>query len=174
MAPKGWDKIEPSRRKRPPRTGKPSSPPGKPRLRIKEASKQSIIAMLKAWKGKLTWPLLMARVNKKFKGDWKYQSLAKHPELQALFTATQARIRKGAPAAGGVVKEMRGTDLTDSVLQDRIDHLQRENEVLKRRLTDYEARMLRWRKNAALARVAIATLDHELQENDRGRSDRKK
>jgi hypothetical protein len=171
-APKGWERIE-GRRKRPVRTRASSSPPGKKRLRIKEFSKKRIVDMLLGWKGKLTWPLLMVDINKEFGGNWRYQSIAKHEDLQALFTATQKRTRaEGDKKAAGKLRKP--VDATVTVLQNRIEFLERETEHQKAAIATLEARLNRWRANAVLNRFPVSKLDEPLQENDRGRSDRKR
>jgi len=169
---RGWEVVPASRRKRPVRTGVASSPPGKKRLRIAKASKSRIRDIILDWKGpKFTWPLLMTAINREFAGDWRPQSIAKHADLQHYFQVTKDRIRKEtADLAAG--KRPKTVGATTEVLLDRIKHLQRENGDLKQALTENEARLNRWRKNALLNRVPISMLDAPLQPNDRGRSDR--
>jgi hypothetical protein len=171
-APKGWEFIEPSRRKRPVRNGVSSSPPGKRRLRIKEVTKSRIRDIILDWdEPNFTWDLLMEKINKEFGGKWSAWSVGKHPKLQEYFQITKDRIRKEKAdrAAGMKPKLVEGTT---AVLQDRLKHLQRENEDLKKRLAESEARLARWRTNAALNKIRISLLDEKLQENNRGRSDR--
>lgn len=169
--PKGWEYVQAGGRKRPARKHVSSSPPGKKRLRIKEAAKDRIVKILLGWKGKLTWPLLMKSINKEFGGEWRSASVAKHPELQSLYSATKDRLQKERDKQGAG-KARKPVDATVIVLQNRIDHLQRENEHLKRQVDEYATRLNRWRKNAVLNRIPISRLDEPLQENDRGRSDR--
>jgi chromosome segregation ATPase len=112
----------------------------------------------------------MEVINAEFKGNWRPQAVAKHPELQSLYTATLERLRKEKDQIAG--KKPKTVDATTAVLQDRIDHLQRENEDLKNKLAEIEGRLNRWRRNAAMNRIRISLLDEPLQENNRGRSDR--
>jgi hypothetical protein len=171
-APRGWEFVGNRRRKARLRIRPPSSPPGKKRLLIVKHTRQRITEMMLGWRGsKFTWPLLMKEINAEFGGNWKYQSVARFPDLQALFTATQIRVRKSRN--GGVSPaKAKSANPTIVVLRDRVEYLQAENADLKRRLDACEARMSRWRKNAVLNRIPIAVLDEPMQENDRGRSDK--
>jgi hypothetical protein len=171
--PQGWAFADVGGRRRPVRDGRPSSPPGKKRLRIKEVAKGRIVKIMLQWKGKLTWSLLMKVINKEFHGEWRPASVANHPELQSLYSATKDRIRKEQEKQDAG-KTRKPVDATVTILQNRIDLLQRENGHLKRQVEEYETRLNRWRKNAALNRIPISRLDEPLQENDRGRSDRRR
>jgi hypothetical protein len=83
----------------------------------------------------------------------------------------RVRKQRAKDAAAGGKKV---TDTATVVVQDRIEYLQRENEDLKRKLAEADAQMARWRHNSAMAKISLPVLDEPLQENNRGRSDRKK
>jgi uncharacterized NAD(P)/FAD-binding protein YdhS len=141
-------------------------------IRINEATKSRIRDIILDWnEPNFTWDLLMEKINKEFGGKWSAWAVGKHPKLQEYFQITKHRIRKEKAdrAAGKKPKIVEGTT---SVLQDRVKHLQRVNEDLKKLLAECEARLARWRTNAALNKVRISLLDEKLQENNRGRSDR--
>lgn len=176
-APKGWENAGSSGRRRPVRKGKRSSPPGKWRLLVGEATHDPIMEIIKDWPidSELTWPSLMAVINHRYGGKWTRQAVAKHPKLQKTFTKTrakvQAHLRAKAMNAGKRISRTRDEQM--AYLKTQLELVNQENENLKQRLETAGERMALWRHNAFLHRMTPQQLDAPRQENDRGRSDGK-
>lgn len=175
-APKGWENAGPSRR-RPVRTGERSSPPGKRRLLVTEATHDAIKEIIEGWPldSELGWPVLMGVINVRYGGTWTRQAVAKHKKLQKAYTKRQKEIVdfRRAKASGKGKRVARTRDQEVVYLKKQIDLLNQENEDLKRQLETAGRRMNLWRNNAFLHRMTPQQLDAPMQENDRGRSDRK-
>jgi hypothetical protein len=174
-APKGWDKIDNGRRKRPVRKGRPSSPPGKRRLLVTEKTGPEILSIIENWPldENLEWKPLMALLGKRYGGTWTRQAVSKHEFLQDAFTKKQEEIleyrRKKANEAGKRVARTRDEEV--AYLKQQLQATNQEITDLKVQLGIVEDRMARWRHNA-LNHMTFRQLDEKLQENDRRRSDR--
>jgi hypothetical protein len=175
--PKGWEFAHAGGRKRPVRKGRPSSPPGKRRLLVTEKTHDDILKMIQNWPldGDLSWDDLMELVGRTYHGKWTRAAVAKHPELQDAFSLRSGELRKfkrdQAKGAGRRVPKTQDEEM--AYLKDQIGLLNRENGDLKRRIAETDARLARWRHNALMHRMTVRQLDTPLQENDRGRSDRR-
>lgn len=174
-APKGWENAGPSRR-RPVRTGKRSSPPGKRRLLVTEATHDAIKDIIEGWPldSELGWDALMEVIGLRYGGKWTRQAVAKHKKLQKAYTKRQKEIvdfrREKARSKNKRVARTRDEQV--AYLKKQLELVVQENEDLKKQLKIAERRMNLWRKNAFLHRMTPQQLDAPMQENDRGRSDR--
>lgn len=175
-APKGWENAGSSRR-RPVRAGKRSSPPGKRRLLVTEVTHDAIKEVIEGWPldSELGWPALMEFINVRYGGKWTRQAVAKHKKLQKAYTKRQKEIidfrRDKASSKGKRVARTRDQEV--AYLKKQIELLNRENADLKKQIETAGRRMNLWRHNAFLHRMTPHQLDAPMQENDRGRSDRK-
>lgn len=175
-APKGWENAGALRR-RPRRTGRRSAPPGKRRLLVGEQTREALEELIETWPidSDLTWDALMEVINFRYGGNWTRQAVAKHKDLQKAFTKRQKEIqvhlRTKAQNAGRRVARTRDEEV--AYLKKQIDLLNVENADLKQQLKKADARMNLWRHNAFLHRMTPHQLDAPMQENDRGRSDRR-
>ncbi|MCK1713121.1 hypothetical protein [Bradyrhizobium sp. 143] len=173
-APKGWENAGPSRR-RPVRTGKRSSPPGKRRLLVTEVTHDPIKEIIEGWPldSELGWPALMEVIGLRYGGTWTRQAVAKHDDLQAAFTKRQAKItafrREKAKSKNKRVARTRDEEV--AYLKKQLGLVMQENEDLKKQLKTAGRRMNLWRHNAFLHRMTPQQLDAPMQENDRGRSE---
>jgi hypothetical protein len=175
-APKGWEFIE-GRRKRPVRNGRRSTPPGKRLLLINDKTHGAIKDLVEGWPigEELSWEALMEVINYTYGGNWTRQAVAKHSDLQEAFTKRQKQIqvfrREKGKNAGRRVSRTRDEEV--AYLKKQVDLLNQEKADLKQQLEKAAARMNRWRHNAFLHRMTPHQLDAPMQENDRGRSDRR-
>jgi hypothetical protein len=171
-APKGWEFIEPSGRKRPVRKRASSSPPGKKRLQIKEKTESRIRDLIEDWKeSKITWKAVVQAVNVEFKGNWTRVAIAKHPKLQKAFSDTKKRLRALEEKAGGRRRRAEG-DGTIEVLQKQIRALREENHNLRATNAKHDEKFVRWKANAYLNGWSIKKLDEDLVKPDRGQTDK--
>jgi hypothetical protein len=175
--PKGWDKIVPRQRKRAVRGGKRASPPGTRRLLVTETTHEAILELIESWPltEELSWGTFMADVRVRYGGEWTRQAVAKHEDLQEAFTKRQKKIRdfRRAKAQNTGRRVARTRDEEVAYLKKQVELLNRENADLKQQSVVLHARLNRWRHNAFLHRVTPHQLDAPMQENDRGRSDKR-
>jgi len=175
-APKGWEKIV-TGRKRPVRTGRRATPPGTRLLLVTEKTHDAILELIQFWPltDELSWDTFMADIRARFGGKWTRQAVAKHKTLQKAFSKRQDEIRafrrEKTKNAGRRVARTRDEEV--AYLKKQIELLNRENADLEQRIEIFYARMNRWRHNAFLHRMTPHQLDAPMQENDRGRSDRR-
>lgn len=176
-APKGWEFDHVGGRRRPVRKGRPSSPPGKRRLLVTEKTHDDILKMIENWTlhQDLSWDVLMDLLGRTYHGKWTRAAVAKHPKLQDAFSTRHEEIRKfkRAKAQNAGRRVARTRDEEVAYLKKQVDLLNRENADLKQQLEKAAIRMNRWRHNAFLHRMTPHQLDAPMQENDRGRSDRR-
>jgi hypothetical protein len=173
-APKGWEKIEPSGRKRPARTGKRSSPPGKRRLRVKAASEKRIVEIIEDWNEPgITWKALVQVVNTEFEGDWSPQALMKHPRLKAAYKLKKDELQKKAKK-GGSGRPAKQGDGTLKVLQRQIRDMREEIAGLRSDKARLLEQFATWKTNAYLNGWSIKALDKKLEKPDRGQTDKKR
>lgn len=175
-APKGWENAGVLRR-RPVRKGRRSTPPGKRLLLVSESTHEALEELIEGWpiESDLTWDALMKVINFRYGGEWTRQAVAKHEDLQKAFTKRQKQVvsfrRDKAKNVGRRIARTRDEEM--AYLKKQIDLLNRENVDLQQRLDKAAARMNLWRHNAFLHRMTPHQLDAPMQENDRGRSDRR-
>jgi hypothetical protein len=162
------------------RTGGAGRPPARPgarpipgkRVRIYSSTANRIREIIEDWSASdLSWDSLVEAANKEFQANWTRQSLANHDKIQQAFQRKKDDLRK-ARQTGKPAKVRRTADTTVDYLDRTVRTLQAENDDLRKKLVEYEARFARWRHNAYLHRLTVEQLDEPLQENDRGRSDR--
>lgn len=153
-----------------------SSPRGKRRLLITKVTGPQILLIIQRWPldQHLGWDTLMDLINARYSGKWKRQTVQKHGFLQEAFTLRQKdqleHRHKAAKKAGKRIARPRNVEV--AYLKSQIELLFKEVADLKVQVVICENRLARWRHNALMHRMTIAQLDEELQENDRGRSDR--
>ena len=173
-APKGWERIEPSGRKRPVRTGKRSSPPGKRRLLIKTTSEKRIREIIEDWnEPRITWEALVQVVNAEFKGDWSRQALMKHTRLRDAYDDKKEDLRKRQKKGGGRRAPRKG-DGTVEVLRRQIRDQREEIAVLRADKAKLLEQFATWKANAYLNGWSIKELDKKLEKPDRGQTDTKR
>jgi hypothetical protein len=175
-APKGWENGG-AKRRRKVRTGKRSSPAGKWRLLVGEATHDALEEIIEDWPidSDLTWGALMEVINLRYGGKWTRQAVAKHKKLQKAFTKRRKEIQTHvrAKAENAEKRFARTRDEEVAYLKKQIELLNRENADMQQRLETAGERMSLWRHNAFLHRMTPQQLDAPRQENDRGRSDRR-
>jgi hypothetical protein len=171
-APKGWDKIEASGRKRPIRNGWRAAPAGKKRLLIKDKTESRIRDIIEDWKEpRISWEAVVQAVNAEFKGNWTRVAIAKHPKLQKAYSDTKKRLRALEEKAGSRRRRAEG-DGTIEVLQKQIRSLREENQKLLSANAKLEEKFVRWKTNAYLNGWSIKKLDDDLDKIDRGQTDK--
>jgi hypothetical protein len=171
-APKGWDVIEPSTRKRPARTGRAGSPPGKKRLMIKEKTESRIREIIETWsEPRITWEALTEVVNAEFQGDWSPQALMKHKSLKKAYDRVKDRLRELA-AKGGQPRRRAEGDGTIEVMRKQLRAAREEIEKLRSTNQKLLDKFVRWKSNAYLKGWSVKDLDAKLDKPDRGRTDK--
>jgi hypothetical protein len=164
-APKGWERIEPSRRKRPVRNGKRSSPPGKRRLHIKTTTETRIRDIIEGWEEpRITWEAVVQVVNVEFGGDWSRQALMKHKRIRNAYDIKKKEL-------GGTVRDEEG-DGTLEVLRRQIRDMREELAKLRAEKAKLLVKFATWKTNAYLNGWPIKALDKEPEKPDRGQTDK--
>ena len=136
------------------------------RIRIDRRMVSRVREIIEDWPGpRIDWVDVVAAANREFKANWTRQSLAFHDKIQKAFREKKKDLAKSKPAP-------RSADITVEFLEHQVRKLTDENLQLRIKLATTEARMARWRQNAFLHRLTVEQLDEDMQENDRGRSDR--
>lgn len=172
-----WTLVHNGRRKRPVRKGKRSVKPGTRRLLVTEKTHEAILEIIQGWPldQDLSWGALMKVLSQRYGGTWTRQAIAKHTDLQDAFTERQKEIKafRRAKAKNAGKRVSRTRDEEVAYLRKQMELLNKENADLKQRLEKAESRMTLMRHNAFLHRVLPHQLDAPMQENDRGRSDKR-
>ncbi|MEY9397448.1 hypothetical protein ABIF79_003823 [Bradyrhizobium japonicum] len=179
--PEGWKYADEPRRVRPPRGGKRSSPPGKRRLALmtSEERYREILLIIQRWplNRRLDWEALMDLISARYRGKWTRQALAKYDDLQDAFTKRRGEVleamAKAKPKDGKKPRKARTRDEQVEYLKRQLDAANKDIDDLKVKYAILDNRMARWRKNALVRGMTVAQLDEQLQENDRGRSDKR-
>jgi hypothetical protein len=137
---------------------------------VREWIRQTILA----WEGPtIEWEEVRKVVQKKYpRGDWKRQSLARHPRIQEAFNDTKRRLARerdeARSRAGKAIKPKAGSDEFSQnrieFLEGRVRKLETENHRLKQQF-------VRWQRNAFNAGVTLEKLDTPLLAIDRGQAD---
>lgn len=165
--PKGWERIEPTGRKRPVRTGKRSSPPGKRRLHIKTATEKRVREIIEEWsEPRITWEAIVQVVNVEFDGDWTRQALMKHKRIRDAYDIKKKEL-------GGTVRDKDG-DGTMDVMRRQIRDMREEIAELRADKAKLLVKFATWKTNAYLNGWSIKALDKEPKPPDRGQTDKKR
>lgn len=99
--------------------------------RITEAEVERVVGLLDTWRGKLTWPLLIAAIERRTGQKYTRQALHKHPRIQ---TAFSLRKREGAPSDGPrqtATAQLRGRIREEAF---RAQRLEKETDILYEKL----------------------------------------
>ncbi|MBA4784382.1 MAG: hypothetical protein H2046_01275 [Rhizobiales bacterium] len=127
---------------------------------------EQIVGLLTSWRGKLTWELLLKRVEALLRRKFSRQGLNKHDNLRTAFQQAKKRLRTSEPKPSKPLPEI-------ELLQRTIDSLQAELAVIKAERGRYEEKFVTWLYNARSRGVSELDLNRRLPEVDRGRSIKK-
>ena len=144
----------------------PSPRRAKPRERrnLTTADVSKIVDLIRSWpESRITWPLLVEHVATYVGYRWTRQALEKHEAVKGAYQAAREGRR---PASHATTR-----DPAEVVWQRRAEALQQEVERLKRELTAYEERFIRYEYNAHAHGISPAELGKPLPPIDRGRTD---
>jgi hypothetical protein len=158
----------------------PPSPRAKPakddRIRqiINRPVREWIRATILAWRGPtIEWEDVRNVVRKKYpNGDWKRQSLARHPQIQKAFNETKRRlVRERDEAKSRAGKPTRPKAGSDEFFQNRIEFLEGRVRELETENDRLNQQFVRWQRNAFAAGMTLQQLDRPALRIDRGQAD---
>jgi hypothetical protein len=158
----------------------PPSPRAKPikdeRIRqvITRSVREWIRQIILAWEGpRIEWEEVRKVVQRKYpRGDWKRQSLARHPRIQQAFNDAKRRLaRERDETRSRAGKAIRPKAGSDEFLQGRIEFLAGRVRELEMENTRLKERFVRWERNAFTAGMTMQQLDRPLLPIDRGQAD---
>lgn len=135
------------------------------RLRPQEV--EQIVGMLTAWKGKLTWELLLRRVEAMLKRPFSRQGLDKNTSIAIAFKQAKERHRRaGKTADGGDLHP----DL--AAAQRRSEVLMAELKVLQAEKQNFLEKFAVWGYNARSRGLSEEDLNRPLPRIERGKSEK--
>jgi hypothetical protein len=157
----------------------PPSPRAKPaknegiRQLISYSVREWIRQTILAWEGPtIEWEDVRKVVGKKYPaGEWKRQSLARHPRIQQAFNDTKRRLLRerdeAKSRAGKATKPKAGSD---EFFQNRIEFLEGRVRKLETENDRLKQQFVRWQRNAFAAGMTDQQLDRPALRIDRGQS----
>jgi len=122
---------------------------------------EQVVEIINDWSGKLTWPLIVAAVERNL--GWKYtrQTLAKNDDIKDAFLVKKEQLSgEGYAPAYYTPREMKKA-------LDRLDRLEAENKILKRRVKAQAAQLMQWAYNAGIEGITEDKLNAPLPSVDR-------
>ncbi|AMK10773.1 hypothetical protein [Pseudodesulfovibrio indicus] len=122
---------------------------------------EQIVEILNDWCGKLTWPLVVAAVERDL--GWKYtrQTLAKNDDIKDAFLVKKEQLSvEGYAPAYYTPREMKKA-------LDRLDRLEAENKILKQKVKAQAAQLMQWAYNAGIEGITEDRLNSPLPSVDR-------
>ena len=120
-----------------------------------------IVEIIDNWSGKMTWPLIVAAVDRNI--GWKYtrQTLAKNDSIK------DAYLIKKEQLSGEEYAPIYYTPREMKKALDRLERLEAENKILKRRVKAQAAQLMRWAYNAGIEGITEGKLNAPLPSVDR-------
>jgi len=122
---------------------------------------EQIVEIINGWSGKLTWPLIVAAVERNL--GWKYtrQTLAKNDDIKDAFLIKKEQLSgDGFEPTYYTPREMKKA-------LDQLDRLKAENRVLKRKVKAQAAQRMQWAYNAGIEGLTEDKLNAPLPSVDR-------
>lgn len=139
--------------------------------RLSEKEIQQIVGLLTAWRGKLSWKLLLGRVEALLGRPFTRQGLDKNETISIAFQQAKDRIRS-RPKRTAAVESDSPPEL--ALVQRRIDSLVAEVEVLKAERDRLLERFATWLYNARSRGVSEFDLNRKLPDVERESSERRR
>lgn len=128
---------------------------------------ENIVGLIERWPAtRVTWPSLVDKVATTLGHTWTRQALERHEAIKAAYQ--RVRDRRRPPG------RRQPTDPAEVILTRRAEALFKEVEQLRRQLTAYEERFVRYEYNAAMRGLTPQELAASLPAIDRGRSESQK
>ena len=128
----------------------------------------TVVAMLEAWDGPLTWERLTDRVALVLGRPFSRQALDAHAQIKVAYQSRKVRLRKllasvraGKPDMGEIPPELAMALQRADALQARVDRLQATVDA-------YEIKFVTWLYNARTAGMSDDVLNASLPPVDRG------
>ncbi|NVM41242.1 hypothetical protein HWX16_12985 [Ochrobactrum intermedium] len=137
------------------------------RARLTNEEIEQIIGLLTTWQGKLSWELLLQRVEMLLRRPFTRQGLDKQSAIRTAFKQAKNRTRIGKQAPAEGLPEI-------LLLNKTIDSLRSEIAVLKAERDRFYEKFATWHYNARSRGLAEVDLNRPLPAIDRGKSERDK
>ncbi|AOG11563.1 hypothetical protein [Agrobacterium sp. RAC06] len=121
-----------------------------------------IVELLTSWRGKLSWELLLKRVEAILRRPFTRQGLAKQENIQTAYQQAKNRIR--------LVKPTSSKSPEIELMQSTIDSLRAKIAVMEAERGRYDEKFATWLYNARSRGISELDLNRHLPEVDRDRS----
>jgi len=138
-----------------------------PKAKLGGGDIATVVALIEAWEGALTWERLTSRVASVLGRPFSRQALDAHPKVKIAYQSRKSRLRKvlaGArarkPDTEGMPPEMAMALQHAEALRARVDNLQATVDA-------YEMKFATWLYNARIAGVSEGALNSPLPPTDR-------
>lgn len=141
------------------------------KARLTDAEIERIIGILTAWSGKLSWELLVRRVEVLLGRPFTRQGLDKHETIRIAFQQAKNRFRSHSKKLG---IEENDLPLELALAQRRIDSLVAEVQVLKAERDRLLEKFATWLYNARSRGISELDLNRRLPDVDRDSSERRR
>lgn len=141
---------------------------GSSKAKLNREDVGTVVAMLEAWDGPLTWERLTARVALVLGRPFSRQALDAHAKIKVAYQSRKVRLRKvltsvraGKPDLSEIPPELAMALQRAETLQARVDRLQTTVDA-------YELKFVTWLYNARIAGMSEDVLNASLPPIDRG------
>lgn len=128
---------------------------------------ERIVELLTSWRGKLSWELLLERVETLLRRPFTRQGLAKQDNIQIAYQQAKDRIRKQKPTYSEALPEI-------ELMKNTIDSLRAKIAVMEAERGRYEEKFATWLYNARSRGISELDLNRHLPEVDRDWSTNKR
>lgn len=137
------------------------------KARLTNEEVELIIGLLTSWRGKLSWELLLKRVETLLRRPFTRQGLDKQAAIRTAFQQAKARTRTAKQSPSEALPEI-------ALLQQTIESLRAEIAVLKAERNRYAEKFATWLYNARSRGLSEVDLNRPLPIVDRDKSERDK
>jgi len=127
---------------------------------------RTVLDLIDSWKGKLTWPLLLPRIEEVLGHEYSRFTFNDHPEVANAFTNRKEGLKGNVSKTGPRVprdEKVRAAHEQVERLKAKVNRLQAENDLLVEQFVT-------WALNAERAGVSMAKLNAPLVKPNRDRS----
>lgn len=118
---------------------------------------ETIVTLIRGWEGRLTWPLLIARVAEKCRATYTRQALFKHHQIRVAY-----EVYRSAHEHDSRERQDRRGSATMKATMDRLCRLERENAELRKREHALFEQFHRWAYHASTRGLTKEFLDRPL------------
>lgn len=128
--------------------------PKQPR-RLTDGDVEHVLSLLDGWADKLTWELLIVRLQADWGRSYSRQALDRHTRIKDAFQLAKKRLRKGTKPFGTADPKL-------AKALERIRRLEAENDRMQLENSRLRERHLKWAYNAHIKRLDEKYLDQAL------------